>query len=118
MPLSEYGYVFEIDSQNNGLTIDYHTTDWYNNENLYIHKALIYNTVSIFMLIDNVKTITFNFSGNSYEIERTTIENKYPNYNIILNNGNINKNEFNKSVENKMNDNIFVEEVFNTCFLY
>lgn len=118
LPLSEYGYVFEIDSQNNGLTIDYHTTDWYNNENLYIHKALIYNTVSIFMLIDNVKTITFNFSGNSYEIERTTIENKYPNYNIILNNGNINKNEFNKSVENKMNDNIFVEEVFNTCFLY
>ena len=118
LPLSEYGYVFEIDSQNNGLTIDYHTTDWYNNENLYIHKALIYNSVSIFMLIDNVKTITFNFSGNSYEIERTTIENKYPNYNIILNNGNINKNEFNKSVENKMNDNIFVEEVFNTCFLY
>ena len=118
LPLSEYGYVFEIDSQNNGLTIDYHTTDWYNNENLYIHKALIYNSVSIFMLIDNVKTITFNFSGNCYEIERTTIENKYPNYNIILNNGNINKNEFNKSVENKMNDNIFVEEVFNTCFLY
>lgn len=118
LPLSEYGYVFEIDSQNNGLTIDYHTTDWYNNENLYIHKALIYNSVSIFMLIDNVKTITFNFSGNSYEIERTTIENKYPNYNIILNNGNINKNEFNKSVENKMNDNILVEEVFNTCFLY
>lgn len=118
LPLSEYGYVFEIDSQNNGLTIDYHTTDWYNNENLYINKALIYNSVSIFMLIDNVKTITFNFSGNSYEIERTTIENKYPNYNIILNNGNINKNEFNKSVENKMNDNIFVEEVFNTCFLY
>ena len=118
LPLSEYGYVFEIDSQNNGLTIDYHTTDWYNNENLYIHKALIYNSVSIFMLIDNVKTITFNFSDNSYEIERTTIENKYPNYNIILNNGNINKNEFNKSVENKMNDNILVEEVFNTCFLY
>ena len=28
LPLAEYGYVFEIDSKNCGLTIDYHFTDW------------------------------------------------------------------------------------------
>ena len=47
LPLSEYGFVFEIDSQNCGVTIDYHFTDWYGNENLYTERALVYNSVSI-----------------------------------------------------------------------
>ena len=63
LPLSEYGFVFEIDSQNCGVTIDYHFTDWYGNENLYTERALVYNSVSIFALIENLKYITFNFSG-------------------------------------------------------
>lgn len=70
LPLSEYGYVFEIDSKGCGLIVDYHCTDWYNNENLYIHKALVYNSVSLFKLIDNLEYITFNFSGSSYTITR------------------------------------------------
>lgn len=116
LPLSEYGYVFEIDSENYGLTINYNTTDWYYNENLYINKALIYNSVSIFMLIDNLKYITFNFSGGTYEIERFVIENNYPDYFKVLSNNEIDKDEFNKYVENKMNDNTFAEKVFNKCF--
>ena len=92
LPLSEYGYVFEIDSENCGLTINYNCTDWYNNENLYIHKALIYNSVSLFKLIDNLETITFNFSGNSYTITRKAIEKYYP-------------------VDQKINDNEFVCEM-------
>ena len=55
LPLAEYGYVFEIDSVNLGLTIDYHITDWYVNENHYLEKSLLYNSVSIFTLIYNVK---------------------------------------------------------------
>lgn len=116
LPLSEYGYVFEIDSENYGLTINYNTTDWYYNENQYINKALIYNSVSIFMLIDNLKYITFNFSGGTYEIERFVIENNYPDYFKVLSNNEIDKDEFNKYVENKMNDNTFAEKVFNKCF--
>lgn len=92
LPLSEYGYVFEIDSENNGLTINYNCTDWYNNENLYINKALIYNSVSLFKLIDNLETITFNFSGNGYTITRKAIEKYYP-------------------VDQKINDNEFVCEM-------
>ena len=91
LPLSEYGYVFEIDSENNGLTINYNCTDWYNNENLYINKALVYNSVSLFKLIDNLEYITFNFSGSSYTITREHCP-------------------LNKNIEQKINDNEFVSE--------
>ena len=43
LPLSEYCYVFEIDSKNLGLTIDYHITDWYISENYYLEKSLLYD---------------------------------------------------------------------------
>ena len=98
LPLSEYGYAFEIDSENCGLSINYNCTDWYNNENLYIHKALIYNSVSLFKLINNLETITFNFSGSSYTITREAIEKYYP-------------------VDQKINDNEFVCEMMK-LFIY
>lgn len=90
--LSEYGYVFEIDSKGCGLIVDYHCTDWYNNENLYINKALVYNSVSLFKLIDNLEYITFNFSGSSYTITREHCP-------------------LNKNIEQKINDNEFISEM-------
>ena len=92
LPLSEYGYVFEIDSKGCGLIVDYHCTDWYNNENLYINKALVYNSVSLFKLIDNLEYITFNFSGSSYTITREHCP-------------------LNKNIEQKINDNEFISEM-------
>lgn len=91
LPLSEYGYVFEIDSKGCGLIVDYHCTDWYNNENLYINKTLVYNSVSLFKLIDNLEYITFNFSGSSYTITREHCP-------------------LNKNIEQKINDNEFISE--------
>lgn len=112
LPLSEYSYVFQIDSENLGLIINYNTTDWYNNENLYIQKSLVYNTVSIFSLIENVEYIKYNFSGNSYKVTRREVEEKYPNYSNIVENKKINKEEFTNCVEQKMNDNDFIEKVY------
>ncbi len=112
LPLSEYSYVFQIDSENLGLIINYNTTDWYNNENLYIQKSLVYNTVSIFSLIENVEYIKYNFSGNSYKVTRREVEEKYPNYSKIVENKKINKEEFTNCVEQKMNDNDFIEKVY------
>ena len=111
LPLSEYGYVFEIDSNNLGLTIDYHITDWYINDSLYLQKSLIYNSVSIFALIENVEYIEYNFSGISYKITRQTVETNYPNFSKIVLNGKIDKQKFNQCVENKMNDSEFVEQL-------
>ena len=115
LPLSEYGYVFEIDSENLGLIIDYHITDWYIDENQYLEKCLLYNAVSIFSLIDNVQDITFNFSGNSYKVNRKQVENLYPNFNDIVSNE-INKENFNKYLEQKMNDNEFIKSIFEKIF--
>ncbi len=115
LPLAEYGYVFEIDSVNLGLTIDYHITDWYVNENHYLEKSLLYNSISIFALIDNVEQITFNFSGNTYTVSRKQIKELYPNFKDIVYDG-INQNNFNKYLESKMNDNDFVANIFKKIF--
>ena len=112
LPLSEYGYVFEIDSDNLGLIIDYHITDWYINENYYLEKSIVYNSVSIFSLIDNVKYIKFNFSGKTYEIKRENVENYFPNYKEIVKDG-INKKAFNKYLEQKISDTEFIDLCFN-----
>lgn len=116
LPLSEYGYVFEIDSNGNGITINYHMTDWYIVDNLYFQKCLLYNSVSIFSLIDNVDYIQYNFTGNSYIVKRNDLINNYPNYNDIVIDNNYNKENFNKYVENKVNDDKFVEDIFKIYF--
>lgn len=116
LPLSEYGYVFEIDSVNLGLIINYHVTDWYINENHYLEKSLLYNSVSLFSLIDNVEEITFHFSGESYKVSRKNVEEFYPHYDAIVGKE-INKNNFNTYLENKMNDDDFVETIFQKIFV-
>lgn len=116
LPLSEYGYTFEIDSENLGLTINYHITDWYIKDNLYLQKSLIYNSVSIISLIDNVEYIEYNFTGNSYKISRDIIKSEYPSFYKIVHNKEVNKENFNIFLENKMNDNKFIEQVFTILF--
>ena len=117
LPLSEYGYVFEIDSYNLGLTIDYHITDWYINQNYYLEKSIVYNSVSIFSLIDNVKYIKYNFSGKTYEVKRENVENNFPNYYDIIKDG-VNKDAFNKYLEQKISDIEFVDLCFNKFVSY
>ena len=116
LPLSEYGLVFEIDSEKLGLTVDYHITDWYINDDMYVERALVYNSVSIFSLIDNVEYITYNFTGNNYKIERTKVEELYPNYNKIDENE-INKDNFNIYLERRINDDTFIKDIFNKLFI-
>ena len=110
LPLSEYGYVFSIDNDNLGLIINYNITDWYINSDNYIKKSLIYNSVSIFFLIDNIEYITFNFSGNSYKITRSNIEKYYPDYEKIKDD------TFSKYVENIINDDKIIENIFDKLF--
>ena len=114
LPLADYGYVFEIDD--NKLIVDYHMTEWYLNDDLYVNKALIYNSVSLFALIDNLESITYNFSGSSYYVNRDDIENNYPNYFKVFVDDKINKNNFNKYVENLMNDEEFIKNNFKKMF--
>ncbi|HJB00627.1 MAG TPA: DUF4825 domain-containing protein, partial [Candidatus Mediterraneibacter merdavium] len=112
LPLSEYGYVFEIHSQDCGLTIDYHFTDWYGNDDLYIEKSMIYNSASVFALIENVQYINFNFSGSSYHITRSIFEQEYPDWEKVIKGTMIDQNSFDQYIESEMNDTAFVEKAF------
>ena len=112
LPLSEYGFVFEIDSENGGVIIDYHFTDWYGNENLYTERAVVYNSVSAFVLIENLEYIIFNFSGSSYSVTREAIEKHYPNYEEVFSENSIDTEKFSQYVEEKMNDILFVSNIF------
>ena len=112
LPLASYGYTFQIDGDKLGLTINYHITDWYINENNYLEKSLIYNTVCIFSLIDNLDYIKFNFSGDSYTINKTIVKTLYPNYEEVMKNNN----SFNKYLESKINDEVFISDIFNKLF--
>lgn len=115
LPLSEYGNVIELDSDNLGIIIDYHVTDWYINNDNYVEKSLIYNTFSIFSLIENVNYITYNFTGNTYTITREKFEEVYPSYKTITYK-NFTKEKFIICLEEKINDYTFVNDVFDKLF--
>lgn len=112
LPLSERGYTLEIDDVHNGLLISYLSTDWYGNDDQWIEKALIYNTVSAFSLIDNLQYIKFNFSGSSYSISRKTIEQQYPHFSQINDGQTISVTAFERNVEQAINDSSFVSSIF------
>ena len=112
LPLSEYGYVFQIDSEAYGLTIDYHFTDWYMNENGYVERGLVYNAASISALIENVNTICFNFSGSSYTVTRHDFIENYPKWQYIVTDEGVDQDSFNQYVEMKMNDLNFIQMMF------
>lgn len=115
LPLSEYGNVIELDSTNLGIIIDYHVTDWYINNDNYVEKSLIYNTFSIFSLIENAGYITYNFTGNSYTITREKFEEVYPSYKTITYK-NFTKEKFITCLEKKINDYTFINDIFDKLF--
>ena len=114
LPLSNYGKTFQLEynDNKNQVVINYHITDWYINDNLYLEKALVYNTVSIFKLIDNADSIIYQFPGKTYTVDKTDVIKNYPNYTEILKN----EDTFYKYLENKMNDDDFVDSIFNKIF--
>lgn len=70
LPLQELGFVIKIDDVNLGLKVFYSGTDWYLTNNMYLEKSLVFNTIMLFSLIDNLSYLEFNFSGNSFYITR------------------------------------------------
>lgn len=115
LPLSEYGYTFEIDSKNLGLSIDYKTESNKIDE-LYLKKSLLYNSVSIFALIENAQFINFNFEERDYAVTREKIQETYPNYAEVVKNNELDKNNFNKYIEDMMKDDDFVVKEFSNIF--
>ena len=115
LPLAYWQVKTKIDYQENSpkLIINYTYNAFY--EDLYIEKALIYNSVSLFLIFDDIETIELNYNGNKYITTKKIIEKNYPNYNKI-NEKEINKGNFNIYLENALNYNEFTKEIFNKLF--
>jgi len=114
LPLAEYGYDFEINTDLLELTINYRISTNYLEK--YLKEAVIYSSVSLFSLIKNLEQITYNFSGSSITITRKQIENNYENFTNISKNNKVNKEKFKTLVENKISNKEFINETYNKIF--
>lgn len=114
LPLAEYGYDFEINTDLLELTINYRISTNYLEK--YLKEAVIYSSVSLFSLIKNLEQVTYNFSGSSITITRKQIENNYENFSNISKNNKVNKEKFKTLVENKISNKEFINETYNKIF--
>ena len=114
LPLAEYGYDFEINTDLLELTINYRISTNYLEK--YLKEAVIYSSVSLFSLIKNLEQITYNFSGSSITITRKQIESNYENFTEIFKNNKVNKEKFKTLVENKISNKEFINETYNKIF--
>ena len=121
LPLSKYGFTTEIDSVDYGIKIYYNNTEFYikedNQDDLFVKRSLLYNAISTFILIDNVKYIEYDFSGSSYSITKSSVIQKYDNYDKIISENKINENNFRQYVSEKVVDNSFVNLMFEQLFV-
>lgn len=121
LPLSEKGFDFNI--ENNGLVINYH----FNMEELAsfqydLKAALLYDSLSLFSLIDELEFIKFNikdekyFINETYSVTRESVKNNYRYYKYLIRKERF-EYFFNKYVEKQMNDAEFVKENFKEIFV-
>lgn len=116
LPLAEYGYLFEIDSRDCGLIVDYRTPSWYIASS-YLKQSLIYNSVSMFLLIDNLAYVRYQFQDQFFETTREVIENEFPEYNQIYKQGDLSLDAFSAYVESSLQQEGFVETIFSNVFM-
>lgn len=106
LPLSTVAMDFELFPDNFEIEVNYKDTVSNIGEEK-VKSALLYNSTAAFALIDNLNGIDYNFSGASYQVTRADIESLYPDFGNILEKAN-----WSSLVQNKMNDNRYVEDAF------
>jgi len=112
LPLAEHGVKFQIFSQTLALEIDYQVSaQKIGGEK--VHKALIYNSVAAFSLIDNLKKITYVFSDTSYEVTRTNIESVFGKNPSSL----LAKEKWKTAVQHELENRDFVNQCMRTAIL-
>ncbi len=117
LPLAEYGVIFEIDDVNCGLIVNYQVTDWYVNADHYVEQGMVYNTLALFGLIDNLEYVRYNFSGRNYQkITRQDVETCYPLFDDIFSVDKIDQELFNEKIEKMINDKEQVSVLFAQLF--
>jgi len=106
---------YEYDEENQKMIINYVYNPFYSTDDLYVEKALIYNTISLSLVFKDLKIIESNYNGKKYVTTKEIIENNYPYYSKIVDKK-IDKDNFNIYLEKSLNYNEFVKEIFNKLF--
>lgn len=102
-----------IDVENKTITREYIDSEkdirsFYSNEK-YLEKAVVYGTTVMFLTIDGVETINYQFKDKTYTISRDKVIELYNN---IKFNDLKNEDTFKKEVINKIKDNNIANEMF------
>jgi hypothetical protein len=107
LPLSNVPRTFELFPENLTLVVNYKVTVENTSENK-VQKALIYDSIAAFALIDNLEGINYNFQGTSYKVLRSDIKKLYDMELSSL----LNKEEWKSKVQNRLEDQAYI----NNCF--
>lgn len=108
LPLNDVPTLFALDSEKRIITVYYQGVDW----NIGIEKVkrnLVYNSTAAFALINNLDGITYEFCGNQYKYKRTQVEKVFGKDLRKL----LEKKEWKKKVQDKLEDQSFVEQFYN-----
>lgn len=107
LPLNDVPMKFEIDSEDCTLTVYYLETVWNIGEDK-VHRDLIYNTVAAMAAIDNLKAITYEFSGTQYSYTREQIEKIFKTPLSSL----LSEDIWEESLQNNLNSDDFVAQFY------
>lgn len=114
LPLSEYLYNYGV--SDNKLIINYQYNK-YLNKRFYMERSIIYNTVSLFSLIDDISQINYHIMNKTFTIKRELVEKLYPNYSAIANKYLNRETTFNMYLEKDINSDDYVNYYFKLFFI-
>lgn len=118
LPLAEYGFTTEIDSNHLGIKLNYQHSVIYiqeDKENFYLKQSLIYNSISAFLLLQNLNYINFNFLDEQYDVTKEKVS-ALDFYDNLINDDKISLENVQKHLVEQLNDELFVNNIFNLLF--
>ncbi|MDP4132973.1 MAG: DUF4825 domain-containing protein [Bacillota bacterium] len=107
LPLSSVSMKFQINPDDCSLTVNYLDTVWNIGEGK-VHRDLVYNSAAAMALIDNLKQITYEFSGATFVFTREKIENSFGSDLSSF----LDKETWNKKIQSRLNDSDFVSSFY------
>ncbi len=107
LPLNGTAMKFQIDSENCTLFVNYLDTVWNIGEEK-VQRDLIYNSVAALALIDNLKQIAYEFSGDTFTFTRAAMEDYFGKGLSSL----LDKEIWKEKIQSRLNDADFVSSFY------
>lgn len=106
LPLNEYSSGIMINPKSFTLHVEYKIALLYIDE-YYLKKCLIYNSVSMFLMIENLEGIEYSIVGKTFKVNREDVIQYYSDYYKIKD-----KDSFEEYLAGKLDDAAFINDMF------